>query len=164
MSTFYNDFLKKDPRFYSENRIYDVQLLHPVLRRKVLAILKDAQAADKPMMMFETYRSQQRQEKLFQEGATKLQHVGLHHFGLACDIVFKDSKGNPTWSGDYGFLGHLARSHNLVWGGDWPHFKDMDHVQLIPVVAQNDVFNGHWYPDDQWEIGKMYETLRVQGL
>jgi hypothetical protein len=33
-------------------------------------------------MIFETYRSQERQQVLFEQGATQLRTVGVHHHGL----------------------------------------------------------------------------------
>jgi len=50
--------------------------------------------------------------------ATKLKTVGVHHYGLACDLV-KDIAGEPSWKGDFAFLGRLAKKHKMIWGGDW---------------------------------------------
>jgi LAS superfamily LD-carboxypeptidase LdcB len=74
----------------------------------VLAIIADAAAAGIKLMAFETFRSQVRQTKLFQQKATKLKKVGVHHYGLACDLV-KDVAGQPSWKGDFKFLGKLAK-------------------------------------------------------
>jgi hypothetical protein len=45
--------------------------------------------------------------------ATKLKTVGVHHYGLACDLV-KDIAGEPSWKGDFAFLGRLAKKHRLI--------------------------------------------------
>jgi hypothetical protein len=39
------------------------------------------------VMIYETYRSRERQLALFNSGASKLRTIGVHHYGLACDIV-----------------------------------------------------------------------------
>jgi hypothetical protein len=69
------------------------------------------------LMIFETYRSEDRQLALFNQGATKLKNVGVHHYGLACDLV-KNINGEPSWKGDFGFLGELADENGMIWGGD----------------------------------------------
>ncbi len=105
-----------------------------------------------PVMVFETYRSQERQLNLFNHGATKLRTVGVHHYGLACDIV-RIVGNEPCWKGDYSFLGQLAHSCALIWGGDWgspqiPHtFVDSVHVQRCTIARQPELFAGNWYPD-----------------
>jgi hypothetical protein len=106
-------------------------------------------------MIYETYRSQNRQQELFNQGATKLRAVGVHHYGLACDIV-RVVSGEPSWKGDFSFMGHLAQSCGLIWGGDWgaPNIKhsfiDSVHVQRCTVARQGDLFAGRWYPDETY--------------
>jgi hypothetical protein len=108
------------------------------------------------LMAFETYRSKERQQLLFDQKVTKLQTVGVHHYGLACDIV-RNIGGHPSWKGDLSIIGRLARKHGLVWGGDWgrpdvtPSFVDPVHVQRCPVSRQKELFAGTWYPDDAYD-------------
>ena len=155
MSSFYTDVIKKNKQFNSKNRISDPKLLEPDTRALVQAIIADAAANGLKLMIFETYRSQARQTELFNQGATKLKQVGVHHYGLACDIV-KDINGQPSWKGDFSLLGQLARHHNLIWGGDWgtpgSHhtFIDDDHVQRCSIGRQASLFNDEWYPDDSY--------------
>src|SRR5579863_7254568 len=103
MENFYTTVISADPRFTSTDRISDLALLEPVTRQAVQNIIADAEAAGTPVIAFETYRSDQRQQVLFNQGATKLQTVGVHHYGLACDIV-RVVAGEPTWKVDYSFL------------------------------------------------------------
>jgi hypothetical protein len=146
----------KDPRFNSVNRISDLNLLEPVTRQKVLAIIRDAAAKGINIMVFETYRSTARQEELFKKGTTKLKTVGVHHYGLACDFV-KNVNGKPSWDGDFTFLRDLARTHGLIWGGNWgnpnkkPSFYDPGHVQRCSLSRQPALFNGTWYPDANYD-------------
>ena len=152
MANFYLDVITRDARFSSTGRIDDVWLLEPVTRAAVAAIIAEAPM---PLMVFETFRSQARQAQLFEQGATQLRRVGVHGYGLACDIV-KLVNGEPSWEGDFTFLGPLAKKHGLIWGGDWGQpqishgFRDMDHVQRITVADQARLFTGTWYPDEAY--------------
>jgi len=92
MGNFYTDAMRKDARFASLQPIHDLALLEPVTRSKVLVIIADAAAAGIKLMAYETYRSQARQTRLYHQRATKLKTVGVHHYGLACDLV-KDISG-----------------------------------------------------------------------
>src|SRR5579862_5961696 len=102
MGNFYTDVIQKDPRFKSASRIADLALLEPVTRANVQQIIADAATAGIKLMVFETYRSQARQAALYAQKATQLKTVGVHHYGLACDLV-KDVGGEPSWKGDFKF-------------------------------------------------------------
>jgi len=152
VGTFYIDVISGDARFASITRIADASLLEPMTRRLVEGLVASAHQMGIEVMIYETYRSQNRQQALFENGASKLRTVGVHHYGLACDIVRR--VGNePSWKGDFSFMGQLARSCGLIWGGDWgdPDIKhsfiDSVHVQRCTVARQGDLFAGLWYPD-----------------
>jgi len=152
VGNFYTDVISQDARFASLARIADVSLLEPMTRQLVDFLVASAHAMGIEVMIYETYRSQQRQQELFNNGATKLRNAGVHHYGLACDIV-RVVNGEPSWKGDFSFLGQLAHSSGLIWGGDWgdPNLKhsfiDSVHVQRCTVARQGDLFAGAWYPD-----------------
>jgi hypothetical protein len=153
---FYTDVIQRDPRFHSVDQIDDPNLLEPSTRALVQAILADAKQLGIEMMIVETYRSTERQQALFDQHATQLKKVGVHHYGLACDIA-KRIGGKPSWKGDFSFLGHIARHHGLVWGGDWGQpsirhsFQDNDHVQRCTIGRQPSLFAGKWYPDANYD-------------
>src|SRR5271155_4995330 len=150
---FYTDVISHDPRFDSVLRVGDPSLLEPMTRKLVESVVSASRQMGIELMVYETYRSQDRQQELFNNGATKLRSVGVHHYGLACDIV-RIVGGEPCWKGDFSFLGQLAHSSGLVWGGDWGapdikhNFVDSVHVQRCTVARQGDLFAGAWYPDD----------------
>lgn len=159
MGNFYEEVIKQDDRFNTDNRVADINLLEPITRAAVLAIISDAKTMGHQMMVFETYRSQDRQEELYDQGATQLYKVGVHHYGLAADIV-KVVDGEPSWDGSFGFLRDLAKKHGLISGLDWGRpdighsFIDPCHVQRIRVCDQKGLFSGAWYPSnnyDPWE-------------
>ena len=156
MGNFFTDVIQPDPRRLSTARINAIDLLEPVTRAAVQAILVEASALGIPLIIFETFRSQARQTELFAKKATKLKDVGVHHYGLAADLV-KDIGGEPSWKGDFGFLGKLAKSHGLIWGGNWGKpgkptgFVDGVHVQRVTVARQKGLFAGTWYPDASYD-------------
>jgi len=155
VGTFYSEVIAKDSRFNSLARVFDASLLEPMTRQLVERLLDSANKMGVELMIYETYRSPDRQQELFNSGASKLRTVGVHHYGLACDIV-RLVGGEPCWKGDFTFLGQLAQSCGLIWGGDWgaPHIKhsfiDSVHVQRCTVVRQGDLFAGVWYPDESY--------------
>jgi hypothetical protein len=155
MGNFFTDVISYDARFDSVTRVGDTSLLEPATRQLVEGIVSAAGHMGIELMIYETYRSRDRQQELFNQGATKLQTVGVHHYGLACDIV-RVVGGEPCWKGDFSFLGQLAHSSGLIWGGDWgaPHIKhnfvDSVHVQRCTVARQGDLFAGVWYPDETY--------------
>ncbi len=112
-------------------------------------------------MSFETYRSQERQAKLFVDGTTKLKNVGVHHYGLACDIV-RSVDGKPSWDGDFSIIGRLAKKHGLVWGGDWKTFPDAYHVQRCRMADQKALFAGTWYPSETYDPTARAETAPIR--
>ncbi len=152
---FYVDVIEKDSRFNSSQRVADAALLEPTTRQLVLQIIEAARKMGITLMIFETYRSQARQQELFDNGATRLRTAGVHRYGLACDIV-RVVGGEPSWKGDFSFLGQLARSGGLIWGGDWGNpaikhdFIDAVHVQRCTVARQPSLFAGDWYPDENY--------------
>jgi peptidoglycan L-alanyl-D-glutamate endopeptidase CwlK len=102
-----------------------------------------------PFIIFETLRSNERQEKLKTAGTSKAgAGQSPHNYGLACDFVLDTKKikvRERPWNGKmypdawdyetleakaaYDRLGELAESIGLEWGGRWK-FLDVPHVQL----------------------------------
>lgn len=165
MDSFYHDVIVKDPRFESTERVNDLTLLEPVMRATVEEIVRDAATLGLSLLVFETYRSQARQQELFNQHATQLRTVGVHHYGLACDLV-KNIHGQPSWKGNFDVLRDLAYHHGLIWGGDWgtpqQHHTLYDpvHVQRVSVGRQAPLFRGDWYPDATYNP---YDDLRRTG-
>jgi hypothetical protein len=153
MSNFFTEVIQKDPRYKSKERISDLELLEPVLRGLVTKIIADAQSMGVELGVFETFRSKQRQRQLYEEGHTKLKTVGVHHYGLACDLV-RRYKGKFNWELDHSVVGQLALKYRLVWGGTWKDFYDAYHIQRIAAPRQKELFASSFYPP------KNYDALR----
>jgi hypothetical protein len=156
MGNFYTDTIRNDPRFHLPKRVSDLQMLEPGTRQRVQQVIEDARAHGLELMAWETFRSKARQLALFERGASRLREVGVHNYGLACDIV-KAVDGDPSWKGSFDLLGTLAREHGLIWGGDWGDptrrhdFVDLVHVQRCTVARQAGLFRGDWYPEDDYD-------------
>lgn len=154
--SFYTEVIMADPRFRSTESIRDLALLEPETRAAVEGIIADAKQQGIDLIVAETYRSAERQQMLFQHGATKLQAVGVHHYGLAADFA-RLVDGKAFWSGSWAFLGELADRHELIWGGNWGtpgmahSFVDFDHVQRCALADQRRLFAGIWYPDVNYD-------------
>lgn len=156
MSNFYREVIVRDLRFHLPGRCSDSMLLEPRTRELASAVVEGARAEGVRLMVYETYRSRERQTLLHDRGATKLREVGVHHYGLAFDLV-RDVDGEPSWKGSFAVLGRLGRKYGLVWGGDWGDptkkhsFVDAVHLQRISVARQGDLFRGVFYPDDSYD-------------
>ncbi len=150
MGNFYTDVIQQDARFNTTNRVSDLTLLEPTMLAAVQAVLADAEAHGIQVMVWETFRSQARQQMLFDKGVTKLRTVGVHNYGLACDIV-KVVGGEPSWKGDFSWLGDFSDAHGLIWGGRWTSIVDEYHVQRVTVARQASLFRGDWYPDASYD-------------
>jgi hypothetical protein len=146
MGNFYTDTICNDPRFNQASRVSALGLLEPITRERAQALIVEANRRGEPLMAYETFRSKARQAQLFARGASKLREVGVHHYGLALDIV-KDVDGDPSWKGSFVLLGELAPIYGLIWGGSWKNFKDLVHVQRCEVGQQKALFAGLWYPE-----------------
>jgi|ERR1035438_1877822 hypothetical protein len=152
MGNFYTDVIQQDPRFHSIASVRDVALLEPQTRIAVQAIIDGAAQQGISLEITETFRSEERQQHLFEQGATQLRTVGTHNYGIAADFC-KIVDGVASWEGDWSFLAPLCAANGLVWGGDWGApgqfhaFRDYDHVQRCEVSQQAKLFTGEWYPD-----------------
>lgn len=150
--SFYSDVIVPSPNFSSIVECRDLNMLEPVTRSAVQSILSDAQKMGITLLTTETYRSPARQKQLFDQKATRLQNVGVHGYGLACDFC-KIVDGVVSWAGDWSFLRDLAEKHGLISGLDWGHpekshdFVDPDHVQRVSLEDETRLWTSSWYPD-----------------
>jgi hypothetical protein len=120
--------------------IRDPGLLHPELRKKANIIIDDFQRKFPCTLdfqvgipiIYETWRSPQRQRMLFEQEITKADAwQSWHQYGLALDFVFDNDttkKGiQGPYKGDFYALGALGIREGLSWGGEW---GDLVHFQL----------------------------------
>lgn len=152
---FYRSTIVPDPRFKSSQACYDVALLEPNFRKVITDIIADVASRGITLHTGETFRSQARQFYLYSKGLSHLAHVGVHNFGLACDLsLITNGEYDPVGE-HYAFLLDLAKAHPCPWGPtvsgiDWgsgtPHQEDWDHLQGVTIAQQARLFAGTWYP------------------
>lgn len=80
---------------------------------------------------FETFRSESRQHYLFGNNVTRINSLGMHHFGLACDFV-KVLNNNFYWLLDYDAL---RKAGNEIGLTNLYPFESC-HFQFIPCHMQ----------------------------
>lgn len=117
---------------------------------KVIDFLAECKEKWFNIMVFEWLRTQERQKELYAQWRTKPWKIvtwtlkSNHLTGNAVDIVFKDSKWNPTWSWDYDSLIAIAKKYwirNLKpketahFEDDWTIYKPMKS-KYTDILAQ----------------------------
>ena len=163
--SFYTDVIQKSPHFTSATPCHDINMLEPVTRAAILAIIADAKMLGLDYRVDETFRSSALQLHYYNTGASRLKNVGVHHYGLACDIKWFVNGAFVTDGSKYQTMRFLAEKHGLISGSDWgqptmPHsFRDYDHCQRVTLARQNDLFAGRWYPDETYNpLEDMHRT------
>ncbi|MBI4087077.1 M15 family metallopeptidase [Candidatus Kaiserbacteria bacterium] len=150
--SWYTANIRPSPVYWQTGRSDGLELLYPPFALAILTLFVRARSEGLPVTIYETYRSQERQLQLFNQGATKLKKNGMHHFGIAADIVFLTQSGNPSWAetNNWARIGAIGGALGLEWGGLWSGFVDKPHFQLVPatVSAQAKIVAGEYpaYP------------------
>ena len=120
-------------------RVSSLLGLAPKFRKAVELIVSDMHSAGFHVRVFETLRTNARQEFLYGFGReyddgrgpvtkAKTAQNGWHFYGLAADLVEDD--GTP-WTAPQTFwqaLGQIAELHGCTWGGRWT-VVDLPHIQ-----------------------------------
>jgi peptidoglycan L-alanyl-D-glutamate endopeptidase CwlK len=118
----------------------DLDLLAPNFAAAVRAALVAAKANGLDAMVFEAFRTDERQRFLYKKGRTIIPPTkpvtnaptadfSWHGYGLAIDVVHR----TRYWEPEAGFdwfkkVAAIFKAHNCKWGGDWtsvdpPHFQ-----------------------------------------
>jgi peptidoglycan L-alanyl-D-glutamate endopeptidase CwlK len=129
----------------------DLRHLHPEFAARVERIIAEANretagkhAAFAHWLVFEGYRSVERQLYLYAQGRTRpgsivtnAQSPHFHGVGLAVDVVWMDTAGEPHWDGPeamWAIVRHCAHLEGLITGMDWAgaagrRLADWGHIQ-----------------------------------
>lgn len=131
----------------------EIKELQPVVKKKaedLLAIYKYFNQKD-IIYIFESVRTPERQQELWEQGRSKAGKIitdapagmSYHQYGVAFDVVFLDSKGNPSWSEkhDWETLGKIGKMLGLEWGGDWKN-ADRPHFEFTRGIDVQDFLDG----------------------
>jgi hypothetical protein len=122
----------------SERSERKIQQLDPGFQPKVRQLLLQGLSEGLKPEIVEGYRSQDRQNELYEQGrstpgkvVTQTRH-SMHTQGKAVDLAQLDESGKITYDVTPGFwdrMGAIGKSLGLMWGGDWKGFKDRPHFQ-----------------------------------
>lgn len=97
----------------------NIQDLEPNFKNKIIDFLKEVRVKYPNVDIFEWLRSKKRQEELYSIGRRWIAWEkpvtwtmnSKHLEWKAVDIIFKDSKWNPTWNWDYKYLIEIAKKY-----------------------------------------------------
>lgn len=122
--------------------------VHPVLAGKVRAAATTLAGRGTYLCVYSGMRTAAEQNKLYAQGRTLPGHKvtnaqagqSMHNYGFAVDVVpyLTGSGGQLNWNTStpqYRAMVDALKAQGLEWGGDWTHFKDMDHFQMGGLPA-----------------------------
>jgi peptidoglycan L-alanyl-D-glutamate endopeptidase CwlK len=112
--------------------VNDIEQLHPSMQALAVEFMALCYFRGLHVLIYETYRSPERQMELYKKGYSKLKKGGMHEYRVAFDAVFK---GNEPWGEKHPWekLGQVGKDIGLYWGGDWRSFQDRPHFQIVPA-------------------------------
>lgn len=120
---------------------------HPRLQPLARELVSRARAAGISILIYCTYRSNDEQRELYQQGREKpgpivtrakpgqSPHNAVDLSGKPAALAFDAvplENGKTVWGNQilWNRLGAIARTVGLEWGGDWKTFRDSPHFQL----------------------------------
>ncbi|MFA5404921.1 MAG: peptidoglycan-binding protein [Ignavibacteria bacterium] len=124
---------------YQENRAVacnNPELLFPDFKDIIDILERNCIADGISISRRETFRTNALQLSYYKSGASKIKLNGMHHYGIAQDILCLDEKGGIIQSGsakEYKQMRKLASSLGLHLLGEW----DAGHFQFIATNMQN---------------------------
>jgi len=110
----------------------DTVYLHPSIQDALTKGLKICKQKGYDVIVCETYRTPQRQEKLYAQGRTEPGSIvtqakayqSFHNYGLAVDLMLRD--GSTITDS----IASIFENLGFEWGGRWKSFKDYPHFQM----------------------------------
>lgn len=130
-----------------EEETQEVTGLHPIVASKQEQLVSLARKKGIRIIITEGYRSEERQEELYQQGRTTDGQIvtsarggeSYHNYGLAIDFAIRVSDDKVIWDMEYDGNGNgksdwleivdIAKELGFEWGGDWVNFPDYPHLQ-----------------------------------
>lgn len=125
-----------------------IERLHPKMREKAQQLQELCRKANLPLLITETWRTEEEQNELFAKGRTAPGKIvtnakypqSAHCWGVAFDFC-RNVRGSEYTNDDKFFnkVGELGKSIGLFWGGDFKNFLDMPHFEHPEFVINNSV-------------------------
>jgi len=147
----------------------DINKLDSNFRNKIIAFLSEAKQKGFDIMVFEWFRTLERQKELYAQWRTKpgkkvtWTMQSKHLSWQAVDIVFKDSKWNPTWNWDYDSLIPIAKKYwinNLKptetchFECDWILFLTKEIMGEFEKMFKEKYKKSSVFNDTDWAVNK----------
>jgi peptidoglycan L-alanyl-D-glutamate endopeptidase CwlK len=122
----------------------------PALAQKIRSAAAKLEEQNIHICVYSGLRTAAEQDALYAKGRQDSGHVvtnakagqSMHNYGLAADIVpflsDADDANTLNWnpvSANYKAMVAALKAEGLEWGGDWIHFKDLDHFQMQGLPA-----------------------------
>ena len=117
--------------------------INPVLAQKIRTAAEKCAESRLFFRVYSGLRTAEEQNALYAQGRETPGSIvtnarageSMHNYGLAADIVpfMSNQSGALNWnpvSSQYRAMVKALKDEGLVWGGDWIHFKDLDHFQI----------------------------------
>lgn len=132
--------------YYSKRNNEELEMLHPLVRSKMLIIMQEAEAQGLEILITDSLRTNAEQTKLYNQGRTTKGKVvtnakagySFHNYGLAFDVVPVNADKTLSY-GNYDVykkFADIATKHGFVWGDTWK-FKDTPHFEYTqgkPII------------------------------
>lgn len=125
--------------------------LNPYVKYLAKKLIKECKSKGIDILIYETYRSIQKQNELYSKGRTskgkKVTNAkggySYHNYGLAFDCVpIINNKAAWDRIDLYEKIGKVGKSIGLEWGGDFKSIKDRPHFQVSKGLKITDLLNG----------------------
>ena len=159
----------------------DPNLLEPHFKQKFDLRRAEVSKRFPNARVFESRRSQARQEQLYAQGRTRpgkivtnIKHIGMHGLGKAVDVVFLNDKNQPTRSWPYDELIELAKQYNIrnLKPFETCHFEDNNIPLSIPYTTMlifETIYQEKFWelPEDQkitTQVAKRYDMISKKPL
>lgn len=126
--------------------------LLPIAKERVEQFLRLCKENDIDLLVTSTYRDQESQQALYEQGRTTAGKVvtnakagdSWHNWRCAVDVV-PLINGKPNWDGSdpvWTKIGELGEQAGLEWAGRWRTFKELAHFQYTGGLTLTDLKEG----------------------
>jgi peptidoglycan L-alanyl-D-glutamate endopeptidase CwlK len=126
--------------------------LLPEVKERVELFLRICKDNDIDLLVTSTYRDQESQQALYEQGRTTAGKVvtnakagdSWHNWRCAIDVV-PLINGKPNWDGSdpvWTKIGELGEQAGLEWAGRWRTFKELAHFQYTGGLTLTDLKEG----------------------
>jgi peptidoglycan L-alanyl-D-glutamate endopeptidase CwlK len=124
--------------------------LNPIVKKTTEELIARSFAAGVPIIIVQGLRTIDYQNQLYAQGRTAPGAIvtnakgghSFHNFGLAVDfaLLMPDGKviswdtyrdGDTDGQRDWLEVAAIGKALGFEWGGDWAHFLDMPHFQMV---------------------------------